>query len=132
MNKLKGREPYRPIAPIITAQALEQFFETTQPSPYMSFAPKAKEITYKLAPAIIHADGTCRVQTLRPAQNPILYQALVYIGEETGAPILMNTSFNFAGEAMVDTPDDAVRSFKNSGMDVLYINGERITRESVA
>ena len=44
----------------------------------------------------------------------------------------MNTSFNFAGEAMVDTPDDAIHSFKLSGMDILYINGERITRESVA
>jgi carbamoyltransferase len=132
MNRLKRREPYRPVAPMVTEEALEQFFETTQPSPYMSFAPKAKEITYQIAPAIIHADGTCRVQTLTPAQNPILHQALVHIGKETGAPILMNTSFNFAGEAMVDTPDDAIRSFKVSGMDVLYINGERITRESVA
>jgi len=131
MNKLKGREPYRPVAPLIISEALEQFFETQQLSPYMSFAPHAKENTQLLAPAIVHADGTCRVQTLTYEQNPVLHQALVEIGEATGAPILMNTSFNFAGEPMVDTPDDAIHSFKISGLDLLYINGERITRESL-
>lgn len=131
MNQLKGREPYRPVAPLIIAEALEQFFETQQLSPYMSFAPQAKEKTQLLAPAIVHADGTCRLQTLTYEQNPVLHQALVKIGEVTGVPILMNTSFNFAGEPMVDTPEDAMHSFKISGLDVLYINGERMTRESL-
>ncbi len=128
MNRLKGREPYRPVAPIIIAESLEQFFATKQPSPFMSFAPKARESTCALAPAIVHADGTSRVQTLSAVDNPILYEALTLIGQETGIPMLMNTSFNFAGEPMVDTPDDALRSFKLSGMDVLYINGERIEK----
>ena len=128
MNRLKGREPYRPVAPIMAAEALEQFFETRQPSPFMSFAPKARQTTRDLAPAIVHADGTSRIQTLTAEDNPILHRALVEIGQETGIPILMNTSFNVAGEAIVDTPEDALRNFKMSGVDVLYLNGERITR----
>lgn len=127
MNLLKGREPYRPVAPMVTLESYQQFFEIGHPSPYMSFAPKASPITRQLAPAIVHKDGTSRMQTLSKEDNPILHRALEIIGEETGIPILMNTSFNFAGEAMVDTPDDALKSFKSSGMDVLYINGERIT-----
>ncbi|MEM9679503.1 MAG: carbamoyltransferase C-terminal domain-containing protein [Bacteroidota bacterium] len=125
LNKLKGREPYRPIAPMVLQDRFKDFFETEQLSPFMSFAPEAKEITQKLAPAIVHADGTSRLQTLSKEVNPILHKALSDIGEVTGAPILMNTSFNMAGEAMVDTPDDALRSFRKSGLDVMYINGER-------
>jgi carbamoyltransferase len=128
MNRVKGREPYRPVAPLVPEESLEKFFETKQLSPFMTFGPKARQSTGELAPAIVHADGTSRVQTLRKTDNPILHRALVEIGTETGAPILMNTSFNVAGEAMVDTPDDALRSFRASGFDVLYINGERITR----
>lgn len=127
MNLLKGREPYRPVAPVVTTESYQQFFETSHPSPYMSFAPKARLITQQLAPAIVHKDGTSRMQTLSKQDNPILHRALEIIGDETGIPILMNTSFNFDGEAMVDTPDDAIKSFKSSGMDVLYINGDRIT-----
>ena len=126
MNQLKGREPYRPVAPMIAAEFLEGFFCTKQPSPYMSFAPRARDITIEKAPAIVHADGTSRVQTLSAEDNPILHRALVEVGQETGVPILMNTSFNVAGEAIVDTPEDAMRNFKASQADVLYINGKRI------
>lgn len=128
MNRVKGREPYRPVAPMVPEESLVDFFDTRQPSPYMSFGPRAREVTCRLAPAIVHADGTARVQTLRLQDNPVLHAALTEIGQATGAPIIMNTSFNVAGEAMVDTPDDARRSFRKSGFDILYINGERETR----
>ena len=128
MNAIKGREPYRPVAPIVALESLEAYFETTQPSPFMTFAPRATELTTELAPAIVHADGTSRLQTLSEADNPVLHRVLLEIGQSTGAPILMNTSFNFDGEPIVDTPDDALRSFVAGGADVLYINGERIIR----
>lgn len=128
MNRVKGREPYRPVAPIVPEEALGEFFDTRQPSPYMSFGPRAREATCRLAPAIVHADETARVQTLRQQDNPVLHAALRQIGQATGVPIVMNTSFNIAGEAMVDTPDDARQSFRKSGFDILYVNGERETK----
>ncbi|MBN2052353.1 carbamoyl transferase NodU family protein [Candidatus Woesearchaeota archaeon] len=123
--KVKKREPYRPVAPIITLDDLPVFFDTIQPSPYMTFAPMAKQITKDISPAIVHFDGTSRVQTISKDTNPIIHELLVRIKEKTGAPILMNSSFNTDGEPIVDTPVDAMRNFKSSGADILYINGER-------
>ena len=131
LNQLKGREPYRPIAPMVLLEKFKDYFNTNTPSPYMSFAPKVKPITKELAPAIVHADDTSRMQTLSRSDNSILHEVLNLIGEETGAPILMNTSFNIAGEAIVDTPEDAYQSFKKSGLDVLYVNGERTLKEQI-
>ena len=122
---VKGREPYRPVAPIIVADYVKDFFETDTSSPFMTFSPKAKKITKELAPAILHSDFTSRIQSLRKSDNPIMYEILMRIMQETGAPIIMNTSFNVCGEPIVDTPGDAIRSFRNSLADVLYINGKR-------
>ena len=125
INKLKGREPYRPVAPMIRECDLSRFFATETPSPFMSFAPEALRETWELAPAIVHRDGTSRIQTITPTSHPALHQALDALDEAIGVPVLCNTSFNFAGEPIVDTPDDARKSFENSGLDVLYIDGER-------
>lgn len=128
MNRITGREPYRPVAPIVLLDALSDFFETDCPSPFMSFAPRVRDVTARLAPAIVHADGTARLQTIGDADNPALARLLRLIGEQTGAPIMMNTSFNVGPEPMVDTPDDALRTFRASEVDVVYINGERHER----
>lgn len=122
---IKCRESYRPVAPIITAEDLHDFFCTQQESPFMSFSPLAKDITRECAPAIVHYDGTSRVQTLTQETNPVLYGAIIELKKRTGIPIIMNTSFNINGEPIVDTPEDAKNNFTNSGADVLYINGER-------
>jgi carbamoyltransferase len=128
LNKLKGREPYRPVAPMIRLHDLDRFFATRTPSPYMSFAPRARSTTQDLAPAIVHRDGTSRLQTITQNTHPALHAALDALDSVMGVPILCNSSFNFAGEPMVDTPDDARSSFERSGLDVLYINGERLAR----
>jgi carbamoyltransferase len=127
-EQVKKREFYRPVAPIIPEYHVSKFFEAGQHSPYMTIAAKAKEITWKLAPAIVHIDGTSRVQTLEKAQNPLLYNVLNIIGEVTGTPILMNTSFNSVGEPIVDTPYEALQTFNKDGSDVLYINGKRYAK----
>jgi len=125
---VKKREPYRPVAPIVPSERLSDFFESSELSPFMTSAPKAKEITKQKAPAIVHYDGTSRVQTLSVQDNELLHNVLCQIGENTGIPILMNTSFNIANEPIVDTPNSAMRSFIGSEADVLYINGERYAK----
>lgn len=124
-DEIKKREPYRPLAPIIIEPLTSEYFDSSHFSPFMTFAFKAKEITKKMAPAIVHNDGTSRIQTLNEEKNFTLYQIINIIREKTNIPILMNTSFNIQGEPIVDTPGDAFNSFLNSGADVLYINGER-------
>ena len=124
--QIKKREPYRPVASIIASEFTEKFFDFKEGgSPFMTFSPKIKPITKKLAPAIVHFDDTSRVQTLTKEENPVLHQILLLIGENTGAPIIMNSSFNVANEPIIDTPEDAFRNFFNSDCDVLYINGVR-------
>lgn len=122
---VKKREPYRPVAPIILENYLSKFFEPSIPSPFMSFSLNALKETQKVAPAVVHADGTSRAQTLKEKQNHILYEVLETLRKKTGAPILMNSSLNVMGEPIADTPEDAKRTFQNSQADILYINGER-------
>jgi carbamoyltransferase len=107
---------------------LKRFFYTNTPSPYMTFAPLANRETQLRAPAIVHYDGTSRLQTIRPETHKALHSALDSLNEAIGIPILCNTSFNFAGEPIVDTADDALRNFSNSNLDIMYIDGERFSR----
>ncbi len=89
-------------------------------SPYMLYAVEAKEKVKDKIPAVIHVDNTCRIQTVNEKQNPILYKILKLFNEKTGVPILMNTSFNLAGDSLVESPEDAIDIFKRSDIDYLY------------
>lgn len=124
-EEVKGREAYRPVAPIVADFALDEYFEANQASPYMTYGFRAKARTEQVAPAIVHVDGTARLQSMSEEDNPVLYSILCKLAEEGRPPIIMNTSFNVAGEPIVDTPEDAKRQFEASGADVLYINGVR-------
>ncbi len=126
--KVKHREPYRPVAAIILDEDEHEFFESKGDSRYMTFVARARESTKKLAPAIVHYDGTTRLQTLGQADNPLLYRCLKELKKKTGVPIIMNSSFNVAGYPIVDTPEDAMINFKESEADVLYLNGLRILK----
>lgn len=128
MNKIKNREPFRPVSPIVTMEKANSYFHVRCPSPYMSFAVQAREQTRRLAPAIVHEDGTSRIQTVTAEENRMMYTLLGAIEAATGLPILMNSSFNLAGEPIVDTPEDAVEAFQKSRLDACYINGERHVR----
>lgn len=122
---IKKREPYRPVAPIIPAEDAQEWFDITVASPYMTFSPRARTKTRQRAPAIVHADGTSRLQTLARETNPVLHRILRAVGDATGVPILMNTSFNIDGMPIADTKDDAFEMFARSGADALYVNGVR-------
>lgn len=126
--KVKGREPYRPVAPIVIEEDANKYFEININSKYMTFSPLAREITKIEAPAIVHIDGSSRLQTLAKKDNPILHDIMSNLKNYGKPPILMNTSFNFNGEPIVDTPEDAISSFKKSKIDILYINGQRILK----
>lgn len=128
-EEVKKREPYRPVSPIVLKEDVNNFFNFQGNSPFMTFAPKAKPITKKIATAIVHYDGTSRIQTILKKENPILHKILTELKNREKAPILMNSSFNIAGEPIVDTPEDALKSFKKSNADVLYINGERFFKK---
>jgi carbamoyltransferase len=112
MNRLKGREWYRPLAPVVLEEELGRFFGAPFSSaPFMTFAADCLPITRKRAPAICHVDGTARPQTVTRAEHPLLHGLIRAFAARTDVPILVNTSFNLGGEPIVETPEDAVRSF---------------------
>ena len=89
-------------------------------SPYMLYAVEALEGVKKKIPAVIHVDNTCRIQTVNEKQNPVLYNLLKQFNQKTNIPILMNTSFNLAGETLVETPEDALETFNKSDINCIY------------
>lgn len=119
VNQIKRREWYRPFAGVILEEEFDNYFETVgiKSSPYMTINFDAKEHTRELVPGIVHVDGTCRVQTVREGT---LYDLLKFFHKKTKCPILLNTSFNLAGEALVQTKQDAIRTFENSSLDALF------------
>jgi carbamoyltransferase len=115
INRLKRREWYRPVAPAILEEALPTFFAAPfTAAPFMTLSARARAITAARAPAVVHVDGTARPQTVTLAQSPLLHHLLTAMGEAVGLPILVNTSFNVEGEPIVETPEDALRAFREA------------------
>lgn len=130
-EEVKQREWYRPVAPIVLAEDAADWFDTSGDSPWMLEAVPAKARAKAYAPAVVHVDGTCRLQTLAKHDDPVLHGLIRLVREMTGCPVLMNTSMNLPGEAICDSPDDARHTFLESGADALYICGKRYTRASI-
>ena len=108
VNEIKKRQKFRPFAPAILSEHLDKYFEVnTDQSPYMQFVAKAKPETIKKFPAIIHADGTSRVQTVTKFDNPGFRQLLSSWYKKTGCPMLLNTSLNIRGEPLVNNEKHA-------------------------
>ena len=122
MNKVKQREWFRPFGASILEEEAHKWFDMAglKSSPYMLYAVEALKGVKEKIPAVIHVDNTCRIQTVNEKQNPVLYNILKLFNKKTGVPILMNTSFNLAGDALVETPEDAIDTFENSDIDYLY------------
>lgn len=123
MNSIKGRENFRPFAASILEEETENWFELRNliNSPFMMFALDAKEHTKEKVPAIIHIDGTCRVQTVNKNQNATFYNVINEFYKKTGIPMLMNTSFNLGHEPIVETLENALESCRNSAINYLYM-----------
>lgn len=131
VNLVKRREYFRPFAGSILAEHVNEWFDLRgmEDSPFMMYAVKCREGIEEKIPAIIHVDGTCRIQTVTPEQNENYYRLIKAFYDATGCPILFNTSFNLGGEPLVETLDDAVRTLANSGIEYLYLpeHGKLIT-----
>lgn len=120
LNCIKGREQFRPLAPAVMEDAYDRFFEGV-PNRYMMLAVKAKDETKELAPAVVHADGTSRVQVVRPGEDPYFHELLRAFKERTGMPILINTSLNTRGLPIDESPVQALTSACCAGVDALAI-----------
>ena len=122
VNRVKKREWYRPFAGTILLEHANDYFEmlTIKETPYMSYAIPAKQKAKDEVPGIIHVDGTCRIQTVTREQNKHFYDLIEEFYKQTGVPILFNTSFNLAGEPLVETLEDAKDTVNRSDIDLLY------------
>jgi carbamoyltransferase len=123
-ERVKRREAFRPFAPAVLEDHAAQWFELDGPSPMML---RVVPVRSGRLPAITHVDGSARVQTVNHEQNPRFHGLLAAFHERTGVPVLLNTSFNVAGEPIVESPDDALRTFLSSGIDMLVL-GDHIVR----
>ncbi|HYN93614.1 MAG TPA: carbamoyltransferase C-terminal domain-containing protein, partial [Pilimelia sp.] len=121
MNDVKGREQFRPIAPMVRAERFEDIFEGVYPSPYMLFVHKVKPEWKDRIPAVTHVDGTARVQTVSPDTEPLVAEMLAEFDRLTGIPVVVNTSLNTAGRPIVDTPREAMELFGSAPVDLLAI-----------
>ena len=122
LNKtVKNREPFRPFAPVILEEATRDYFEEHYPSHFMSFVARVRREKRGVIPAVTHTDGTARYQVLREADNPELYKLIVAFAKRTGVPMLLNTSFNRAGEPIVETPEEAARCMLAASADCLVL-----------
>ena len=116
--QVKHRESFRPFAPVCLEENANEYFELDCPSPFMLLIAKVKKDNI---PAVTHIDGTARVQTITTNQNPKLYSLIKEFEKLTGVPVVLNTSFNNSGEPIVETPKDAVRTFKSTNLDALIL-----------
>ena len=123
VNKVKGREWFRPFAGSMLKEYFEEWFETygMEESPFMMYAMDFKTEKHGEVPAITHVDGTCRIQTVTREQNEVYYDLIEEFRKITGVPILFNTSFNLAGEPLVETLEDALHTMKNCDIDYMYL-----------
>ncbi|WP_020659543.1 carbamoyltransferase family protein [Amycolatopsis benzoatilytica] len=122
LNDVKGREQFRPVAPMVLAgRAAEIFSRGPLPSPYMLFVHDVADAWRPRLPAVTHVDGTARVQTVEPADDPRTARMLSGFADRTGLPVVVNTSLNTAGRPMVDSPRDALECFGSAPVDVLAL-----------
>jgi carbamoyltransferase len=143
--KIKFRESFRPFAPVVLLERVNDYFELDAGSPYMLLVAPVKEelrkfpkadvngfdrlkIGHSTLPAVTHVDYSARIQTVSREANPLLYDLLLRFEQAAGCGVLINTSFNVRGEPIVCTPDDAYRCFMNTEMDFLIIGSYVVDR----
>jgi carbamoyltransferase len=121
--KVKHREWYRPFAPIVRLEDVSEYFEWEGESRWMNFCPKVRPEYLDKIPAVVHVDGTARVQTVTREQNEFIYDLLTEFKEKTGIGVLVNTSFNVDGKPILSTYKDAFKVFDETQLDRLYLDG---------
>jgi carbamoyltransferase len=120
-RRVKQREPFRPLAPVVRLEDAGLFVEAPIPSPYMLLTFPVRPEARASIPAVVHADGSARLQTATAAEEPSLHRLLGLFGARTGVPCLMNTSFNRRGEPVVATASEAAAAFLAMDLDALVL-----------
>lgn len=118
--KIKHREAFRPFAPVVLLERAAEFFDVSQPDPFMTLAPRIHPDKVHLIPAAAHVDGTGRIQTIERAANPRYYGVIEEYAKLTGIPVILNTSFN-RQEPVVNAPEQAISCYLRTDMDVLVL-----------
>ena len=118
---IKYREDFRPFAPSILLENIDDYFENATPTPFMEKALRIHPRKHKIIPAVTHADGTGRLQTISQDQNCLYWSLIDEFRKITGIPLVLNTSLNLKGEPIVCTPQDALRTFYTSGLNNLIL-----------
>ncbi|OWW22759.1 carbamoyltransferase C-terminal domain-containing protein, partial [Noviherbaspirillum denitrificans] len=133
--KVKEREWFRPLAPIVLLERADEFFDIRRPSPFMQFAAPVHRRAAEIIPAVTHVDCTARLQTVGEKDDPLLRALLQAFEARTGVPVLLNTSYNRKEEPIVETPAQALESFRRTPMHVLamppFLIRKRVEPEAV-
>ncbi len=124
---IKKREAFRPFAPTVLAEAAGDWFEEVTPSPYMSLTVRTRPERAAEIPAVVHVDGTARIQTLAD-EEPEYRRLIEAFRARTGLPMVLNTSFNIRGEPLVESAEDALRAFLDSDLDLLVLGGRLVRK----
>jgi carbamoyltransferase len=119
--KVKHREWFRPFAPSVLVEYAEAWFETDRPLPHMQFTVPVLEAKRSVVPAITHVDGSARVQTVSKEFNPLYHELIAEFHKFTGVPMLLNTSFNDAGDPIVESPGDAIDCLLKTDLDCVVL-----------
>jgi carbamoyltransferase len=128
LNAVKGREEFRPVAPMVLGERAAEIFDGPLPSPYMLFVHDVRDGWRDRIPAVVHVDGTARVQTVEPGEEPLVARMLAAFERRTGLPVVVNTSLNTAGRPMVDDPRDALECFGSAPVDLLALGPFAVRR----
>ena len=126
--EVKHREAYRPFAPSATVEEQNRYFDSIGESPFMLKVCPVKMEMRDVLPAITHVDGSARLQTVSKSINPVYHDLIRKVGEKTGVPVLLNTSFNIQGEPIVESPIHAIRCFFSTGLDALALGSYLIKK----
>lgn len=122
-DQVKFREPFRPFAPMVPVEQAKDYFTLGQDAPFMSMASGVTDQARAKVPAVVHTNGTSRLQTVARADNAFIHALLTAFGERTGVPMLINTSLNVKGKPMCGTPEMALACLADSGLDALMLEG---------
>jgi carbamoyltransferase len=133
LNDVKGREQFRPVAPMVLLERAADIFTAGPiPSPHMLFTHDVRPEWRRRIPAVVHIDGSARIQTIDRREEPLVAAVLDGVERRTGMPVIVNTSLNTAGRPMVDDPQDALECFGSAPVDVLALGPFLLRRPVLA
>jgi len=126
---IKNREDFRPFAPSVTKEHAADYFVHAYDSPYMILTDQIKDEWKDILKGVVHVDGSCRVQTVVSANDPVYHKLISSFGDMTGIYVLLNTSFNVRGMPIVETPAEAIAMYAQTALDELYIDNYKIIKQ---